>query len=406
MVTSILAIVRQRGWVLFAASVAVYVAGTALIGRDVLANLSTSVANDFGDPVLTATLLYWNATHLPLSDAWWQLPIFYPVRDTLAFSEHLLGVSVLATPLYWITGDVFATYNLAALATFPLCGATMYLFVRRLTGSAAGAFLAGLAFAFAPYRVGQLAHIQVLAVFWMPLVFLGLHGYLETGRRRHLALFAAAWMLQAASNNYLLVMLPILVGLWVAWFLALHRRWRAAAEVAAAGAVGMLPLLPVLYTYVTVHARHGFTRSLYEMQVFSADVAAFACAPGKLTFWGWLNTQCRAEGDLFPGVAMAVLFVVMVARVTRTAPGGSEPLRRGLGMRVLWLLPRLFAAVAAIELAIAASVLLAGPWRLEVPLRLSASSIDKPMVVGLAAALAAPARRRRGRWRSTSSRRS
>ncbi len=387
---SILAIVRQRPWVLFAASVAAYVVGMALIGQDVLANLSSSVANDDGDPVLTATLLYWNATHIPLSDAWWQFPIFYPVRDTLAFSEHLLGLSVLATPLYWLTGDVFVTYNLTALATIPLSGAAMYLLVRRLTGSAAGAFLAGLAFAFAPYRIAQLAHIQVLAVFWMPLVFLGLHGYLETGRRRHLVLFAAAWMLQAASNNYLLVMLPILVGLWAAWFLALHRRWRAVGAVALAGAVGVLPLLPVLYTYITVHARHGFSRSLNEMQVFSADVSAFLCAPGQLTLWGWLRVHCQAEGDLFPGIAMVLLFVVAVVRVTRMGDAARPAtVARGWSQRLLWLMPRLLAVVAVIELAIVASVLLAGPWRFELPLlRLSASSIDKPLVVGLAALIA------------------
>jgi hypothetical protein len=81
-------------------SAAVYLAVTAIIGRDVLASPGSTIAHDPGDPVLTAAILTWNAEHLPLTDSWWQFPIFHPTRDALAFSEHLLGLSVLAAPRY------------------------------------------------------------------------------------------------------------------------------------------------------------------------------------------------------------------------------------------------------------------------------------------------------------------
>ena len=92
-------------------------------------------------------------------------PIFHPTPDVLTFSEHLLGISVIATPLHWITGNALATYNLTLLLLYPLCGLAMFALVYRLTRSAPAAFLAGLAFAFAPYRVAHLPHIQLLAVF-------------------------------------------------------------------------------------------------------------------------------------------------------------------------------------------------------------------------------------------------
>ena len=111
----------NRRWIPFAASALAYVAITAILGRDVLAHLDSTVANDVGDPLFTAAILKWNATHLPLTDAWWQFPIFHPTRDTLAFSEHLLGLSIIASPLYWMTGDTLVTYNLVTLLTFPLC---------------------------------------------------------------------------------------------------------------------------------------------------------------------------------------------------------------------------------------------------------------------------------------------
>src|SRR5688500_5665254 len=150
-------------------SVVVYATITAAMSVDVLGALGTAIANDAGDPLFTAAILTWNARHLPGTEAWWQLPIFHPTADTLAFSEHLLGVSVLATPLYWLSGSTLTAYNVTFLLTYPLCGLAMYALAYRLTRSVGAAFLAGLAYAFAPYRASQLAHIQLLAAFYLPL---------------------------------------------------------------------------------------------------------------------------------------------------------------------------------------------------------------------------------------------
>src|SRR5688572_8915385 len=167
-------LVRASAW---APAALVYTVITAILGRHVLAQLGTTIANDPGDPLLTAAILHWNASHLPWSDAWWQFPIYHPTRDTLVFSEHLLGLSPIASPIAWITGSPLAAYNLTTLLMFPLCGTAMYALVRALTGSAAAAFLAGLAYAFAPYRISNLPHIQMLASFWAPLALLGLHRF-------------------------------------------------------------------------------------------------------------------------------------------------------------------------------------------------------------------------------------
>jgi hypothetical protein len=78
----------------------------------------------------------------------------------------------------------------------------MYALVHRLTRSAAAAFLAGLAFAFAPVRVSQLPHIQMLPIFYSPLVLLGLHAWLESRRHRWLVLAGTCWLLQGAVSGY------------------------------------------------------------------------------------------------------------------------------------------------------------------------------------------------------------
>src|SRR5688572_20834637 len=145
------------------------------MGREVLGSLGSRIASDAGDPVLTAAILVWNSRTVPLTDAWFNYPAFYPAADVLTFSEHLLGLSVIFTPIFRVTGNAIAAYNLTFLATYVLCGLTMYALVWRLTRNASASFLAGLAYAFAPYRVAHIPHIQVLAAFWAPLALLGLH---------------------------------------------------------------------------------------------------------------------------------------------------------------------------------------------------------------------------------------
>ena len=359
----------------------IYAALTVVLGRHLLANLGSTVAHDAGDPLLTAAILKWNATHWPLSDAWWQFPIFHPTRDTMAFSEHLLGLSAVASPIYWFTRDTLVTANLATLLTYPLSALAMYALVFRLTRSVAGAFIAGLAFGFAPYRVSQLPHVQMLAAFWAPLALLGLHAYIETRRRRWLVLYGTTWMLQGAANGYALVFFSVLIALWVVWFVVLRWDWRACVGIAAATFVGAVPLVPILYEYIVVHARHGFERSLAEIQGFSADVSAVLCAPADLSLWGWLRVMCRSEGELFPGVCVIGLWAVAIARSLGRFSGMTAPGRS----RVLTLLVRLLIIVGLIYSAIVVSVVLLGPWRIDWAfLKISTSSARKPALIAAA----------------------
>lgn len=370
-------------WPLAASALAYAVAATAT-GRLVLAHPASTIVHDAGDPLLTAALLHWNAWMLPLTHAWWQFPIFAPTADALAFSEHLLGLSVVATPLEWIVRDPLVAANLVTLLTYPLCGVAMFLVVRRLTGSAAAAFLAGLAYAFSPYRAAQQPHVQMLATFWAPLGLLGLHGYVDSGRRVWLVLFGAAWLLQALANLYSLYFLSALVALWVVWFVILPGRWIQLRDIAIATLVAAVPLAPTLGMYVSVHARHGFARSAEEAQVFSADLLGVLCAPTETTFWSWLRVGCRPESALFPGVVLLMLVGVSVVALRREASYDAA------SVRPLRLLRGVVGAVAAVGALGALSIVMLGPWRMDVAgLRVSASDVDKPLVIMVVAGLVA-----------------
>ncbi len=73
------------------------------------------------------------------------------------------------------------TYNLAFIASFVQAGAGMYLLARALTGRRDAAVLAALAYAFTPFRIAHLAHLQWLMTGWLPLSLWALHRYFATG---------------------------------------------------------------------------------------------------------------------------------------------------------------------------------------------------------------------------------
>ena len=207
---------------------------TAWIGRAVLAGLTSGIVNDVGDPLLNAAILGWNAQSMPWTDAWYDFPIFYPTSGALTFSEHLLGLAPLATPLYWLTGSVLSTYNLALLLTFPLC-AIDHVSVRAPTDRQRGR---GVRLR-NRLCVRPLSHRTAVAhpgtgVFWMPLAMLGLHEYVTSRRRRWLVLFAVAFALQGATNGYYLVFLTVFVGAWALWFVVHQRLWHQLAALVVA----------------------------------------------------------------------------------------------------------------------------------------------------------------------------
>jgi hypothetical protein len=284
-------------------------------------HLSTRVVLDLGDPVLNTWILWWSAQTLPFTPAWWSPPILVPLRGALALSEHLAGLSVFATPIQLLGGGPLLAYNTSILLSYALSGWFAYLLVFRLTGSRMAGICGGVAYATAPYRAGQLSHVQVLTSQWMPAVLLGMHEYLATGRRRWLGLFAAAWLLQALSNGYYLLFLPVLIALWLAWFVDWRRALGRGFALTATWFAASFPLVPVLLEYRHVHSTLGLTRTPGEVARFSATLGSFLHAPPMLALWPTASAASQ-EDYLFPGVTAIV--VTMLGLVTLTKRRGPS----------------------------------------------------------------------------------
>jgi multisubunit Na+/H+ antiporter MnhC subunit len=360
---------RSRVWLV---AFAAYATLSVAFLWPVAVHLSSAFPHDALDPAFTTWVLWWNAHAVPLTARWWNGPMFWPVPGTMTFSEHLLGISLLTTPLQWAGLTPVAAANIAVLVSFPLCAIGAHALAFAITERHDAAAIAALVFGFSPYRVSQLPHVQMLWTFGLPLVLVAGHRYVTLGDRRWLAAFGAAWLLQALSNGHFLLFFPVLLVCWLLWFGRDRGAWRAIGGVWLAAS---LPLLPFVLVYEREHARLGLERTLGEILRYSADVTGLFAASPNLLLWGVLAKWSRSEGELFPGTLALLL-------ATAGAVAGVLRARRAILLSASMRKAQIGLALATTAvLLVAVSPAVAGPWRLGQVV--SVSSAAKPLTIAL-----------------------
>jgi hypothetical protein len=340
--------------------VAVCAAGVALAliaTWPLVLHLGSRISPDLGDPIRTAWQIAWighglvnDPLHLFDSNA------FHPQHLSLAFSDSLLGYGPAGL---FGSGTVAALvrYNLVFLFIWSLCFVGAYLLARELGVRRIGAAVAGVAFAYAPYRATEAGHFQVISSGGIPLaIFLLLRGY----RRRSAALVLAGWVVSAwqISLGWTLALqygyLLALLGLLLAWHYWRRRRRARDPEqplapdlrrrLTAVTCVGLAICAAVAVyqgiPYLKVASEHGTaSRAQQEVQKYSAGPAALLAAPAQNPVWGGASASLRShlssldESVFFPGaviLALALLGLVL-------ARGSPYPrgLRIGLGVGAL-----------------------------------------------------------------------
>jgi hypothetical protein len=366
-----------------------YSALAVLVTFPLILDLSSRLPKDLGDPLLSASILWWNAHVMPLTERWWDGFGFYPAPGMMAFSEHFLGASLIASPLQWLGCSPITAYNLTFLISFPLCAVAAHALALTLTKRHDAAIVCGLAYGFNPYRVAHVEHLELLMGFGMPAALVALHRYADTRRARWLAALAASLIIQALCASYYALFFTVFVGLWVLWFMRPHA-WRAMLAIITTSAASVLFVSPIVFGYSRIHQSYNWRRDLTEEILrFSADLSSFVTASPLSAVWGWTAFLNGGERQLFPGLTITALAVAGVALVARSRTIARD--RVVIVSKVAWAVSALFAAVA-----IGARVL--GPWRVDWGwLRVSVAVPYKPLSLAAAFAIIAVASDKRMR---------
>lgn len=162
----------------------------------------------------------------PLHLDFWSPPVFFPLENTAAFTDVLLG----AGPLYWIwrwVGLVPDTsFQLWTMMCWSLNYVAMLVLLRRYLGiGVMAAMLASVIYAFGSARLAYVGHPQLALHVWVLVSLMAAmewfgarHGSASRGRQAAaLLVFVAALSLQAWTAMYMFmfaVMSYVLCGLW------------------------------------------------------------------------------------------------------------------------------------------------------------------------------------------------
>ena len=282
---------------------------------------ATLCRNDNGDALLNEWILAWVAHQLPYAPArLFDANIFYPARDTLAFSEPLIVPGILGMPVRWAGGSPVLTFNVVLLLGFALTAFAGYVLVREWTGDDGAGLLAGSLFAFNTHTLTRLAHVQGIHAWGLPLALLATDRLIVRTRVSD-ALWLAAWMAAMAyTSGYLVVFGAVLVGVVIAvrigeWW---PRAMRVVGMLAVAAVVGGAAVLPLFFPYRRVAVEQGMVRTLDAVAGYSATLKGYVASAGRLHYALWSKPLFEQPIDsFFPGVIALLLAAVAVVWVVR-----------------------------------------------------------------------------------------
>jgi hypothetical protein len=334
-------------------------------------HLGEWIPRDLGDPLPQSWQVAWGGHALleqPLD--FFQANQFWPVDDSLAFGDALIGYAPAG-----LIGDgphdAVVRYDLLFLFAYALAFLGAYLLARELGIGPPGSAVAGAAFAFAPFRLEQDGHMQVISSGGIPLsLMVGLRGI----RLRKPGWLFAGWLIAAWQ-----VSLGFALGLPLAYLLAggtaaalvvwllrgrppLGRRDRttdmsvlatgasgaivverqySSRRLIIAGIVGALAFVAVAALIARPYLRVAdenpeAKRPPSTVEAFSGPAAVFLTAPDENLIWGDVTAEIRddlenvPEKTLFPG-----LLIVGLTLVGLGSSSLDRRLRIGLGVGVV-----------------------------------------------------------------------
>lgn len=307
---------------------------------------------DLGDPLFNLYVLKWGAhqIRLGLPDVW-NANIFYPTRNTLAFSDHLLGPAAGLVLFQRIVPNAVAGYNFLFLSSFVGCGLAVCWMLRRSGLSWTASVLGGWMYAFSCFRLSQMSHLQILIAQWIPPALWFWDRLLVHGTVKNAALFLLFYLLNLAGGCYLAYMIHFsLLAIFLSRLgvegkaLFSGRSLRVLLPVAlVAGAAAAALFLP----YAWVARSQGLSRDPAEIRFYSAWLSSYFSPSTLNLYFGEGTVRClretlgegasrfyRPENSLFAGFLPTALFFVGAWAAWRGRLGRRErkadPWARGL----------------------------------------------------------------------------
>jgi len=349
--------------------------GEALLGTSIFPH----------DAVLNAGILEWGFQSLWSSDLrLFDWPAGFPLKNSLAMTENLIGWQAMYSPMRWAGFSIPAAYNTILVFSLVVSGIGAFLFARRLGANPYGAMVAGFIFAFVPFHLAHMVHLQSMAVCWSPFALYFLDRFLATPTKGDAIGLGASLLLTGLSGVYFAAFLVLIVPTYVLAcrvFARHHLQWRNLAGLLATGTLVLVLLVPVAIHYIRYGREVGVVSSAGLIIRSSLAVLDLFRVPSWQAVWsGTQLTRDPRSTEAFPGLVALLLFVAFLILKWRDV----ESRRTAKMLLVLCLIPLVLSLGPVLKIQPDA------PWRVAgypIPLPgvifLAVSNLRVPMRIAL-----------------------
>lgn len=187
--------------VLFLISAFTFIIAAIYITYPLIFHLGTSTTG-LADELLIAWIHSW-VMHAVLSGnilSIFDANIYYPYKNSLAFSDTFFITSFLTYPVTSIIGQPIVANNLIIIFGLAFLGFSIYILSYYLTKDFGASLFSGLLVIFSPAVLDKRIHLQILAIGSVPIAIFFFLYFLTKKQSRYLALSLLFFLLQAYNS--------------------------------------------------------------------------------------------------------------------------------------------------------------------------------------------------------------
>ena len=288
-------------------------------------------------PYLNLWTLAWNHHWLKgHAESYWDANLYYPSQKTLAYSEPQFGLGLITVPLVYLGANTVFIYNLilllyvwgAGMAVYALCWYLFGTLEQKKSESNlppnnrwAASVTAGILYGFHFYTFAELGVLQLLALLFPALTFLGLHRFLDRNKWSDTLLFCFGFLGCWYTCAYYGLFLSVFVCCFALKFgyrKVLAMDWQCLVRGMVTAGVTLVCLVPLFVGMLSAKTAMELSRSKLIVRQLSTGLSDYLRIPGNTWLYGELLDVGSSEWGRFLGMSLLILASIGATAVFKT----------------------------------------------------------------------------------------
>jgi hypothetical protein len=264
--------------------------------------------------------------------------IFFPHKNSMLYSETQLSAGLLTLPLHFINENPIFSYNIWTVASFFFMGFFMYMLAKYLSkNNEFISIIAGILFAYSPFRMAALSHLQNSSIFYLPLVFLLIFKFFDTKKRGYLIGLFVALVLQFYASWYQMVYVLIALGLLLAGYWAFKlAKPKIVLTVFIVVCLSALSTLPLAKAYGNFSKTNNASFSIQSQTTYSSSLMDYV-TPEQGTLLGKLfyhlkptahRNSYNPDSGAYYGMTLYALATLLIVLAYKKRKRGVQAMRQ------------------------------------------------------------------------------